>query len=70
MGQIGKISFEGKNLQEVGQEFMTLKKTLDPRGQSAQTLGELCTCKLPKIFFPETAWPFKAKFYSRGLKEH
>ena len=41
-----------------------MKKT-DPRGLSAPALG-LYTCKyslFSNIFFSETAWPIKPKFY-------
>ena len=46
------------------------KKTLEPRGQSAPTLGQ-CSCILQKYskIFSETAWPIKAKFYMKHLQD-
>ena len=48
-----------------------MKKKMDPRGWSAPTPGQY-TCilqKYLKIFFSETAWPIKAKFYRKHLWE-
>ena len=54
-----------------GLKIYESEKNLDPRGQSAPTLGHY-TCilqKYSKIFFSETALPIKAKFYMKHLQE-
>ena len=69
MGTIVKMSFEDKNLQEMGKWtediYMILKKK-DLRGWSAPTPVQY-TCILWKysMIFSETSWPIKAKFYRK-----
>ena len=54
-----------------GLKIYDSEKKLDPRGQSAPTLGQY-TCILQKCsntFFSETALPIKAKIYMKHLQE-
>ena len=72
MGKTVKMSFEGNNLQEIGNglKIYDFIKKLDPRGQFAPTLGQYtCACILQiysKFFFSET---IKAKLYMKNLQE-
>ena len=67
------MSFERQILQEMGNGLKVgnSEKKLDPRGWSAPTPGQY-TCilqKYSKIFFSETTWLIKAKFYMKHLWE-
>ena len=73
MGKIVKMSFERLTCRKWANRLKVgnSEKNLDPRGWSAPIPGQY-TCilqKYSKIFFSETAWPIKAKFYMKHLWE-
>ena len=72
-GKLLKCRLKGKTCRKWanGLNICDSVKNLDPRGWYAPTPGRY-TCILQycsKIFFSETAWPFKAKFYRKHLWE-
>ena len=72
-GKLLKCHLNGKSCRKWanGLKVGNSEKNLDPRGWSAPTPGQY-TCilqKYSKIFFSETTWPIKAKFYRKHLWE-
>ena len=70
-GKLLKCHLKGKSCRKRanGLKVGNSEKNLVPRGWSAPTLGQY-TCilqKYSKIFFSETTWPIKTKFYMKHL---
>ena len=70
MAKIVQMSFEEKNLKEMGLEIYDSENKMDSRGWHDHILRQY-TCVSPSYskFFSETAWPIKVKFDMKHLQE-